>query len=187
MGDDQVDDGLFSRDEILAGGSGKARDTRRARAIVFLIEQEAQRAGDRRQGMAAAGAAASAMAGTPINLDDLLDDEARRGSLPGEADDAFLESFRAARRGAASPELKRLNSQAGAWAPLVPERADLRARVLDTLCGRYEFTTRNANKILATFGAGDPEFAATFARVAGRPLSEAVPDGGGLLSRLRRR
>jgi len=187
MGDDRPDDGLFSRDEILAGGSGAARDTRRARAIVFLIEQEAQRAGDRRQGMAAAGAAASAMAGTPIDLNDLLDDEAQRGSLPGEADDAFIESFRAARRGAASPELKRLNTQADAWSPLVPERADLRARVLDLLSTRYELTTRNASKILRAFGADDPGFAATFARVTGRPLSEAVVEGGGLLSRLRRR
>ena len=182
------DDGLFSRDEILGGTSGSGREMRRARAIVYLIEQEAQRSGDRRQGMAAAGAAASAMAGSPISLDDLLDDETRRGELPGEADEAFIESFRAARRHSASPELKRLDQQAGAWATLVPERADLRARILDLLAQRYELNPRKAKHVLASLGADDPGFAETFQRVCGRPLDEAVPPAtGGLMSRLRRR
>jgi len=181
------DDGLFSRDEILGGTSGSGREMRRARAIVYLIEQEAQRSGDRRQGMAAAGAAASAMAGSPISLDDLLDEETRRGDLPGEADEAFIESFRAARRHSSSPELKRLDQQASAWAPLVPERADLRARILDLLAQRYELNPRKARHVLAALGADDPAFATTFARVCGRPLDEAVPPAsGGLLSRFRR-
>lgn len=188
MTDDPGGGDLFSRDEILGGGSGAARDTRRARAIVYLIEQEAQRAGDRQAGIAAAGAAASAMAGSPLRLDELLDPEAQRGQLPGEADEAFIESFRAARRQAASPELKRLERHSDHWAPLVPERADLRARVLDQLAQRYELTTRNARRILATFGADDPSFADVFARTCGRPLDEAVTSpSGGLLSRFRRR
>jgi len=187
VGDDGGDD-LFSRDEILSGGSGAGRDTRRARAIVYLIEQEAQRSADRQAGIAAAGAAASAMAGSPLRLDDLLDPEAKRGDLPGEADEAYIESFRAARRHATSPELKRLDRQAEYWAPLVPERADLRARVLDLLTQRYELTTRNARRTLATLGATDPGFADVFARTCGRPLDEAVPTpSGGLLSRFRRR
>ena len=187
MGDEAGAGDLFSRDEILGGGSGAGRDTRRARAIVYLIEQEAQRSGDRQTGIAAAGAAASAMAGSPLRLDDLLDPEAQRGELPGEADEAFIESFRAARRHAASPELKRLERQADQWAALVPERADLRARVLDLLAQRYELTTRNARRLLAAFGAGDPGFAETFARTCGRTLDEAVPTpSGGLLSRFRR-
>jgi hypothetical protein len=188
VGDGNDSGDLFSRDEILAGGSGAGRDTRRARAIVYLIEQEAQRAGDRQAGITAAGAAASAMAGSPLRLDDLLDAEAQRGDLPGEADEAYLESFRAARRHASSPELRRLEREADHWAPLVPERTDLRARVLDLLAQRYELTTRNARRILATFGAADPAFADTFARTCGRSLDEAVPTPpGGLLSRFRRR
>jgi hypothetical protein len=179
-------DELFSRDEVLAGGSGAARDRRRARSILYLIEQEAQRSGDRRQGLATAATAASAMAGSPVNLEDLLDEEARRGALPGEADEAWLESFRAARRGADHPDLRRLNQQADAWAALVPERLDLRARVLDQLLARYELTTRSGKRVLTAFGADDPAFVETFARVAGRSLDEAVPPGGGFLSRFRR-
>jgi hypothetical protein len=181
-----ADDELFSRDEVLAGGSGAARDTRRARAVLYLIEQEAQRSGDRRKGLAAAATAASAMAGSPVNLEDLLDAEARRGALPGEADDAWLESFRAARRGADHPDMRRLNQQADAWAALVPERLDLRARVLDQLLARYELTTRSGKRVLAAFGADDPDFAAAFARLAGRSLDEAVPKPTGFLSRFKR-
>lgn len=183
-----TDDGLFSRDEVLSGASGAAGDVRRARAIVFLIEQEAQRSADRRQGLAAAGAAASAMAGMPIDLDDLLDDEARRGALPGEADEAFIQSFRAARRGAASPELRRLAQQSDAWTSLVPDRPALRARVLDLLCQRYELTARNAKRILVAFRVDEDGFTEAFARTCGRTLDEAVPQvQGGLLGRFRRR
>jgi len=186
---DDADGGdLFSRDEILGGRSAANADNRRARSVVYLIEQEAQRSGDMATGMAAAGSAAAAMGGATIDLESLLDAEARRGELPGEADEAFVESFRAARRGTSGPNLRRLNKQAKAWRMLVPQRADLRARVLDMLSQRYELTTRNASAILANLGADDPGFAETFARVAGRPLDEAVrPASGGLLGRLRRR
>jgi hypothetical protein len=180
-------DELFSRDEVLAGGSGAARDTRRARSVCYLIEQEAQRSGDRRQGLAAAGTAASAMAGSPVNLEDLLDAEARRGALPGEADDAWLESFRAARRGAKHPDLRRLNQQADAWSSLVPERLDLRARVFEQLLSRYALDQRTGKRVLAAFGADDPAFRDAFAKVAGRTLDEAVPEPTGLFSRFRRR
>jgi len=180
--------GLFSRDEILGGRAGAGADQRRARAIVYLIEQEAQRSGDRSSSLAAMGTAAASMGGATVDLESMLDAEARRGALPGEADEAFVASFRAARRGAGSPALRRLNDQAPAWVALVPQRADLRARVLDLLSQRYELTERNARGILANLGANDPAFAATFARVAGRPLNEAVAPGGkGLLGRLRRR
>ncbi len=182
MGDDG--DGLFSRDEVLAGASGKAADTRRSQAIVYLIEQEARRSADRRSGLAAAGAAASAMAGSPIDLDELLDPEARRGELPGEADEAYIESFRAARRGASSPELKLLEKQTAAWQMLVPERVDLRVRVLDLLSKRYELTTRNARRVLTTFGADQPGFDDRFAQITGRPLTDAVPEGQGVLGGL---
>jgi hypothetical protein len=182
MGDDS--DGLFSRDEVLAGASGRAADTRRAQAIVYLIEQEARRSADRRSGLAAAGAAASAMAGSPIDPDDLLDPEARRGELPGEADEAFIESFRAARRGASSPELKLLEKQTDAWGMLVPSRVDLRIRVLDLLSRRYELTTRNARRILEAFGADQAGFVDRFAQITGRPLAEAVPEAQGVLGGL---
>lgn len=187
MSTDGGSDDLFSRDEILGGGSGAGRDARRARAIVYLIEQETQRSADRQAGINAAGAAASAMAGSPLRLEDILDTEAQRGELPGEADEAFIESFRAARRHASSPERKQLERLTHSWTPLVPERADLRARVLDLLSQRYELTTRNARRILVAFGADDPAFSDTFARVSGRPLDEAIPTpSGGLLSRFRR-
>lgn len=186
MADDT--DGLFNRDEILSGKSSGSADNRRARSIVYLIEQEAQRSGDRESGLAAAGTAAAAMGGAPVDLEALLDAEARRGSLPGESDEAFVESFRAARRQAVGPGLRRLNDQAQAWRPLVPQRLDLRARVLNVLADRYDLTTTNAAGILGNFGANEPGFADTFARISGRPLNDAVPQGrSGLWGRLRRR
>lgn len=178
------DDGLFSRDEILAGGVSSG-DARRARSLVFLIEQESQRASDLQRTITAT--AMSANQSAFMSIDQLLDPEALRGALPGEADEAFVASFRAARRSAASPQLKLLERHVKDWSMLVPTRVDLRARTFDLLCQRYEIDRKRCRKMCEAFGLDDPDFAATFARVAGRPLDEACPAGrGGLLSRLRK-
>ena len=178
------DDGLFSRDEILSGGASSG-DVRRARAIVFLIEQESERAHDLQRAVTAS--AMSANNSAFVSLESILDPEALRGPLPGEADEAFVESFRAARRPATNPTLKRIERQARDWEPLVPQRADLRARSFDLLCQRYEIDRRRCRGICAAFRIDEPGFGDVFARVAGRSLDEACPAGkGGLLSRLRR-
>ena len=87
------DDGLFSRDEILAGGASSG-DVRRARSLVYLIEQESQRASDLQRAVTASAMLANQSA--YMSLESILDPEALRGSLPGESDEAFVESFRAA-------------------------------------------------------------------------------------------
>lgn len=179
-----TDDGLFSRDEILSGGAS-AGDVRRARSLVFLIEQESTRASDLQKAVTASAMSASQSAF--MSLESVLDPEALRGSLPGEADQAFVESFRAARRSSSSPQLKLIERHARDWAPLVPDRADLRARTFDLLCQRYEMDQRRCRNICSEFRIDEPGFADTFARIATRPLDEACPPGrGGLFSRLRR-
>ncbi len=178
------DDGLFSREEILSGGAS-AGDVRRARSLVYLIEQESQRSSDRQKAITAS--AMSATQSAYMSLEHILDAEALRGSLPGEADEAFVESFRAARREAGSPQLKLIERHVSDWSMLVPPRVDLRARTFDLLCQRYEIDRKRCRRICEAFGIDDPQFAETFARVAQRPLDEACPAGkGGLLSRLRK-
>lgn len=178
------DDGLFSREEILSGGAS-AGDVRRARALVFLIEQESQRANDLQRAVTAAAVAGNQSAF--LSIDQILDPEALRGSLPGETDEAFVASFRAARRSATNPQIKLIERHVQDWSTLVPERVDLRARTFDLLCQRYEVDRKRHRRTCAAFGVDDPAFAQVFARVAQRPLDEACPAGkGGLLSRLRR-
>lgn len=178
------DDGLFSRDEILAGGASSG-DVRRARSLVYLIEQESQRASDLQRAVTASAMLANQSA--YMSLESILDPEALRGSLPGESDEAFVESFRAARRSANSPQLKFIERHTREWIVLVPPRVDLRARTFDLLCQRYEINRKKCSRICAAFGVDDPAFAETFARVAQRPLNEACPTGGGgLFSRFRK-
>ena len=104
------DDGLFSRDEILSGGASSG-DVRRARALVFLIEQESERANDLQRAVTAS--AMSANNSAFVSLESILDPEALRGPLPGEADEAFVESFRAVRRPATMVEWTQPSVPAG--------------------------------------------------------------------------
>lgn len=170
------DDDLFpTREEILAGRGVANRDVRRARALVYLIEQESLRSTDRDRALSSLGMAAEGM-GVAVDIEQFLDDEAQRGALPGEGDEAYLVSFRAARRSSSDPQARLIETQASSWASLVPTRVELRARVLDLLSQRYTLNTRSARRTLDVLGAGDPGFAEVFARVAGRSLDEAVPE-----------
>ena len=86
-----MSDQFFSREEILGGGLSRIR---RARAIVFLLEQEARRIGDRNAALASVSPEAAGLFSAILDGDP----ELMRRSLPGEADAAFIESFRNARR-----------------------------------------------------------------------------------------
>lgn len=186
MSDDATaDDGLFSREEVLSGAAS-AGDVRRARAVVYLIEQEATRAADRRRAISAT--AMTIDRGAFLSIDQILDPEALRGPLPGEADEAYIESFRAARRESTDAGLKLIERHTEDWLPLVPPRLDLRARTFDLLSRRYDLDRRRCSRLCAAFGVDDPAFAAAYERVARRPLDEAfVASKGGFLGRLRRR
>lgn len=183
--DETADDGLFSRDEVLSGAAS-AGDVRRARAVLYLIEQEATRVADRRRAMSATAMAVDR--GAFMSLDQLLDPEALRGPLPGEADEAYIASFRAARRQSSDAGLKLIERHAEDWAPLVPTRLDLRARTFDLLSHRYDLDRRRCSRLCAAFGVDAPAFAATYERVARRPLDDAFLESKGrFLGRFRRR
>lgn len=175
-----ADDELFSREEVLAGRVSSG-DVRRARALVYLIEQETARSAHFQQGLNAVALASAS--GVPVELGRVLDAEALAGPLPGERDEAFLASFRAARRQADSPELKRLDRHAPDWQVLVPDRLDLRVRVFADLASRYEIDPRKAKRLCEAFGVDAPDFAAAYERVIGAPLEDAFVVRKGLFGR----
>lgn len=176
MGDDE----LFSREEILSGKASPG-DVRRARAVVYLIELEAQRSSDRQDGLNTVAMAAAS--GMTVELDQLLDPETLAGALPGERDEAFLASFRAARRDAETPELKRLERFADDWKVLLPDRLDLRVRVFAELADRYELDTKRSKHICAAFGTHDEAFASSYERITGSSLDDAFVKRKGLFGR----
>lgn len=178
------DDDLFSRDEVLGGRVSKG-DVRRARSLVYLIEQEAKRSADLQRGMTTVGT--SAAMGVTVDLAHLVDAEALAGPLPGERDQAYLASFQAARRDVDSPELADIERHHESWAVLVPERLDLRARVFSVLAGRYQLSRKRCKHLCAAFGVDDPGFAEAYARVAGAPLDEAFVEPKGFFGRRARR
>ncbi len=174
------DDELFSREEVLSGRASPG-DVRRARAILYLIEQEAQRSSDRQDGLNTVAMAAAS--GMTVDLAQVLDPETLAGALPGERDEAFLASFRAARRGAETPELKRLERFADDWKVLLPERLDLRVRLFSELANRYELDPKRSKQICAAFGTDDPEFAAKYERLFRKPLDSAFVQRKGFFGR----
>lgn len=178
------DDDLFSRDEVL-GGRVSRGDVRRARSLVYLIEQEAKRSADLQHGLATVGT--SAAMGVTVDLAHLVDAEVLSGPLPGEGDDAYVASFRAARRSAESPELAEIERYHDSWSVLLPQRLDLRARVLMVLAGRYELSRKRCKHLCAAFGVDDPAFAQAYERVAGSPLAEAFVEPKGLFGRRSKR
>ena len=117
MGNDE----LFSREEVLSGGVSRSR---RARALLYLIEQEADRVATKRANIAAASMDAS------FGFVMLGDEQTMRGDLPGEKDDAFIESFRNARRYSRRATVRVLNSNCRAWKVLLPDDVTLRVEVL---------------------------------------------------------
>ncbi len=160
------DDGLFSREEIQQGGLSRVR---RARALLYLIEQEARRIRDQR----AVLATSAPEAGLLLSALHSADPETMRRSLPGEADDAFIESFRNARRAATGPEVRALAGTVDNWKVLLPADLSLRAEVLHQMASRYAMPSNRVSQLAEAFGVGTAEFDAEYQKVAGQPVASA--------------
>ncbi|MEY4372115.1 MAG: hypothetical protein RL219_884 [Actinomycetota bacterium] len=174
----RLSDELFSREEIQGGGLSRVR---RARALLYLIEQEARRVKDRRAAMVTAAPEAGLM----LNMLWSTDAELMRRDLPGEADAAFIESFRNARRGTGGGETKALDSTASAWKVLLPAEMPLRAEVLRQMSLRHEMPRNKSKHIAEAFGVGDPAFEAAYQKATGQPASSAFAPEQGLFASLR--
>ena len=174
-------DDMFSRDEVQGGSLGRVR---RARALVYLIEQEATRSRDRQVALTS-----SAMPDSGLSLMSVTeaDPELMRRSLPGEADAAFVESFRNARRHADAGRVRSLNHSVAAWKVLVPEQLELRAEVLHQLSLRHALPVNRCTSLASAFGVGTPEFDGAYLAVTGEPVSTAFSAPTGLLASLRSR
>lgn len=170
---------LFSRDEILGGGLSKIR---RARAIVYLIEQEARRLGDRNAAFAAAIPEAAGL----LDAIYAADPEMMRRSLPGEADEAFIESFRNSRREAAPAASRLLDSTVESWKVLLPDDVALRAEVLHQMSLRHGLPVNRSRRIAAAFGVGQTEFDEAYLKAAGEPSSSAFGPKLGFFASLRK-
>ncbi len=167
-----MSDQFFSREEILGGGLSRVR---RARAIVFLLEQEAQRIGDRNAALAAVSPEAPGIFFAICNGDP----ELMRRSLPGEADAAFIESFRNSRRRSKPAASKLLENTVDSWKVLLPEDMALRAGVLHQMSLRHGLPRNRSRRIAAEFGVGQQAFDDAYLRAVGDPASTAFgPDLG---------
>lgn len=166
MGDDE----LFSREEVLSGGVSR---TRRARALLYLIEQEADRVATKRANIVAASMDAS------FGFMILGDEQTMRGDLPGEKDDAFIESFRNARRYSRRATVRVLNSNCRAWEVLLPDDVTLRVEVLRQMANRHEMPANRSKSIASTFGVGSPQFDEAYQTAFGEDVSSIfAPDTG---------
>ena len=161
-----MSDELFSREEILGGGLSRIR---RARAIVFLLEQEARRIGDRSAVLASAAPEAAGMLYAIYEADP----EMMRRALPGEADEAFIESFRNSRRRAKSAASRLLEGTVDSWKVLLPEDMSLRAEVLHQMALRHGLPRNRSRRIAAEFGVGQEAFDQAYLRTVGDPSSTA--------------
>lgn len=176
-----MSDGMFSRDEIQSGALGRVR---RARALVYLIEQEAARTRDRRVVLTSAVAPEAGIASMIMTEGD---PELMRRNLPGEADAAFIESFRNARRHASAARVRSLESTVSSWKVLVPELVELRAEVLHQLSIRLELPSNRSRAIAAAFGVGTAEFDAAYLAVTGAEVASAFTAPVGAIAWLRAR
>jgi hypothetical protein len=179
MGDD-----LFSRDEVAAGGLWRVR---RARALLYLIEQEASRQVQKRSNNMAMSMAPVESAGLVAAMLE-SDRETMRQSLPGEADAAYIESFRNARRTAVPAQSRGLADTAASWKVLLPDNLALRAEVLHQMTLRHALPANRAKPIMKAFGVGTPEFdEAYLAQVAAEVSTAFAPDAGWWAALRRRR
>lgn len=178
-----MNDELFTRDEVLGGGLSRVR---RARACLYLIEQEALRLVDR-QARTTTVASAPPEAGMFYAAMLLEDEETMRKPLPGEADEAYIESFRNARRTAPPATLAALERSVSGWKVLIPEELALRAELLHQMSLRHQMPRNRAKHIAAAFGVGDPGFDAAYAAVAGSPVDDAFGENASAFGFLRRR
>lgn len=176
-----MEDELFTRDEVQSGSVSRIR---RARALVFLIEQEAARMSDRQSLMIAS--AHSPDAGSLYDVIATGDIEIMRGGLPGESDEAFIQSFRNARRHTSRTGFKTIANRVDSWKVLIPENLSLRAELLHQLSLRYSLVRTKSKAIMKAFGVGTPEFDAAYLAVAGSDVSTAFTEPTGFFSRFKR-
>lgn len=174
MGDDE----LFSREEVLSGGLSRSR---RARALLYLIEQEADRVATKRANIVAASMDAS------FGFVMLGDEQTMRGDLPGEKDDAFIESFRNARRYGRRATVRVLDSNVRSWKVLLPDDVMLRAEVLHQMSLRHEMPGNRSKSIASIFGVGTPDFDEAYRTAFGEDVSTVFAPDAGLLARWKRR
>lgn len=172
---------MFSKDEVQSGVLGRVR---RARALVYLIEQEATRSRDRRVALTSAAIPESGLA--LLTMVD-ADPELMRRNLPGEADTAFVESFRNARRHTASGPIRSIEANTSGWKVLLPEHLELRAEVLHQLALRHEMPVNRSASIAKAFGVGTPEFDEAYLSVTGHTVDTAFGAPTGFLARWRAR
>jgi hypothetical protein len=177
-----VEDELFTRDEVQAGGVSRVR---RARALVFLIEQESNRSRDRQTIIMASAAAPDSI----TMVDSILtgDLETMRGGLPGEQDAAFIDSFRNARRVTSPAQFKALSSHLRSWKVLIPGNLPLRAELLHQLSLRHSLAINKSKGIAAAFGVGSADFDAAYQTVTGSDVSTAFTEPTGLFARFKRK
>lgn len=177
------DNELFSREEVLGGGLSRVR---RARALLYLIEQEAARISDKRATITAT-ATLPIEAGLSFNALAFGDAETMREALPGEQDEAFIQSFRNARRNAAAAHSKVLASTASAWKVLVPDDVVLRAEVLHQMTLRHSLPRNKSESIAKAFGVGTAEFDTAYLDSVGEPVDTVWGEDAGMMASLRRR
>lgn len=158
---------------------------RRARALLYLIEQESARTVQKRSNNMAISMAPIEAGMFVALLED--DPETMRRSLPGEADAAFIESFRNARRTAAPAHSRGLASTAPEWKVLLPDNLGLRAEVLHQMSLRHELPANKAKPIMKVFGVGTTEFDEAYLKQIGSDVSTAFAADAGWLASLRRR
>jgi hypothetical protein len=157
---------------------------RRARALVFLIEEEAKRNRDKHKAISLAVSPERQYYIDAIyQADKLLFD----GNLPGEKDDAYVASYRNAKRSTSRVTIKNIEAAARAWSVLVPEELSLRAEVLHQLSKKYELFESKTKSISRIFGAGTREFDEAFLQTLGFPVTEIFKTKKGFFQQVFRR
>ena len=155
-----ADPGEFlSRDEVLGG-----LPARRARTLLFLIEQHSALHASERQ----------------VGTMELL------GERSAEARKlAWIEAFALGRDAPRAPSIREIEAAAGRWAPLVAESAEVRAATLRLLAERHRLQYKRVPALRDAFGADDERVAEAFERQTGEPLESIWAARIGTLDRLR--
>ena len=174
-------DELFSRDEVVSGSLSRVR---RARALLYLIESEASRTADKNAVLTMVTPMAG---GVTMSMLVAGDDELMRRQLPGEADAAFVESFRNARRPSSDPTVRTLDRTTNAWKMLVPADLPLRCELLHQMSLRHELPRNRTRSIAKVFEADTPEFAAAYRKTVGEDVETVFGPDVGLLAGLKAR
>jgi len=135
----------LTREEVLGG-----LPARRARTLLFMIEQQAGRfAADREVGTMA-----------------LLGERAAENR---ELD--WVEAFALGREPPARPSIRQIEASAGLWSSLVPESPRVRAAVAILLGERHPLVRGRVPGIRAALGLDSEPVARAFADQAGRPIA----------------